>query len=411
MKKYIKANHLYRYIVASKADQQMFIDKFGKDSFDDFQKLKQRIKNKGYSADLTYHIKNTSVEDMYDILDSVSDTAREKEVDIDGRQIPAETGNYYTIAEDGEWTIYQPLDYVESIYCAHGGRWCTAGGYMIPEGKVKVSQAAQYFNEYTDDGIELYYCINNSNVKESIAVAYEPETGKFQYFNYRDAEIELSRIPQNLIDLLVELGLAPPEFDIDDDGVLVKYNWATKDVVIPNGVTSIGDRAFNWCSNLTSVTIPNSVTRIDDGAFYDCTSLKSVTIPNSVTSIGIEAFYYCRELKSVTIPDGVTSIEPRVFYGCESLTSISIPDSVTNIGAGAFSSCESLIGIDIPDSVERIGRGAFSLCFSLTRITIPDSVTSIDDNAFYDCTSLTVYTKNPYVINYCKDYGIPYEII
>ena len=58
-------------------------------------------------------------------------------------------------------------------------------------------------------------------------------------------------------------------------------------------VTSIGERAFGWCSSLTSVTIPHSVTSIGDGAFNKCSSLTSVTIPNSVTSIGDYAFTIC----------------------------------------------------------------------------------------------------------------------
>ena len=73
-----------------------------------------------------------------------------------------------------------------------------------------------------------------------------------------------------------------------------------QNTVIPNSVTSIGDWAFAYCSNLTSVTIPNSVTSIGESAFLECSSLTSVTISNSVTSIGNYAFAYCRSLTSVT---------------------------------------------------------------------------------------------------------------
>ena len=151
----------------------------------------------------------------------------------------------------------------------------------------------------------------------------------------------------------------------------------------------IRDRAFYYCTSLTSVTIPDSVTSIGDDVFNYCTSLTSVTIPDSVTSIGEQAFYYCRFLTSVTIPDSVTSIGDDAFGGCSSLTSVTIPDSVTSIGGGAFCGCTSLTSVTIPDSVTSIGEKAFYYCSSLTSVTIPDSVTSIGDGAFASCTSLT----------------------
>ena len=158
-------------------------------------------------------------------------------------------------------------------------------------------------------------------------------------------------------------------------------------ITIPDSVTSIGNFAFEWCSGLSSITLSNNITSIGDFAFHGC-PLTSITIPDSVTSIGAMAFHSCSNLKSITIPDSVTSIESAVFYNCTSLTSITIPDSVTSIGEYTFSGCSSLTSITIPDSVTSIGRYAFSECSSLTGITIPDSVTSIGYAVFEKCTNL-----------------------
>ena len=107
-------------------------------------------------------------------------------------------------------------------------------------------------------------------------------------------------------------------------------------LVVSDGVTSIGNYAFSGCSSLTSITIPDSVTSIGDSAFYVCSGLTSITLPDSVTSIGYGAFEGCIRLTSISIPDSVTSIEKETFHSCSGLTSIMIPDSVTSIGKSAF---------------------------------------------------------------------------
>ena len=159
-------------------------------------------------------------------------------------------------------------------------------------------------------------------------------------------------------------------------------------VTIPDGVTSIGNSAFKKCSSITSMTIPKGVTSIWDNVFEQCSSLTSITIPKGVTSIGNSAFKHCILLRSVSIPSGVTSIGGDAFYNCISLTSITIPDGVTSIGNGVFEQCKSLTSITIPESVTRIGGAAFSGCHALTSITIPKGVTTIYGSTFYGCDSL-----------------------
>ena len=195
-------------------------------------------------------------------------------------------------------------------------------------------------------------------------------------------------------------------------------------ITIPEGVTSIGSRAFYGCY-ITTITIPESVTSIGFEAFKHCGGLTSITLPNSVTSIGFEAFKYCGSLTSITLPNSVTSIGESAFSSCTSLTSITLPNSVTSIGESAFSYCDRLTAITIaegnaiydsrggcnaiietnsntlitgcsttiiPEDVTSIGESAFSGCTSLTSITIPEGVTSIGESAFYGCTSLTSIT-------------------
>lgn len=169
------------------------------------------------------------------------------------------------------------------------------------------------------------------------------------------------------------------DFEIDEDGVLIKYHGNATNVVIPDSVTRIEDQAFCFRKNLESVTIPNSVTSIGQYAFYGCSGLTNIKIPNSVTSIGNHAFHICTSLTSIKIPDSVTGIGAFVFSDCTSLTSVTIPDSVTWIGIFAFDNCTNLTNIKIPSSVTEIASSAFEGCKKL-----PKDVKNYISQLYYD---------------------------
>ena len=189
---------------------------------------------------------------------------------------------------------------------------------------------------------------------------------------------------QEVTDLVIPEG-------ITSIGNLAFAGGAFTSVTIPESVTSIGHSAFQGCKDLTSFTIPDGVTSIGENAFKDCTGLTSITIPGSVTSIGEYAFTGCTGLTSVIIPEGVTSIGYRAFEDCTGLTSVSIPGSLTSWGGMEFTGCTGLTSITFQDGLTSIGD-AFRECTCLTSVTFPESLTSIGGDAFSGCTNLTSVT-------------------
>ncbi len=210
------------------------------------------------------------------------------------------------------------------------------------------------------------------------------------------------------------------------------------DLVIPDGVTSIGDYAFYNCSGLTSISIPNSVTSIGDYAFSECINLQ-YNIYDNAKYLGNSNNPYLVLIKAINksitsckINENTKFIHSSAFGDCSKLANITIPDSLISIGSELFTSNRGYVGegfsvyytgdikgwceisglyeinfcshtlyiggnkiegdLVIPDGVKSISDCAFYNCSGLTSITIPDSVTSIGERAFSDCSGLTSIT-------------------
>ena len=187
---------------------------------------------------------------------------------------------------------------------------------------------------------------------------------------------------------------SPKEVELTEyDGEMPTGTLTLISYVQGYNVTSIGDRAFESCDEVDKVVIPNGVRSIGECAFQS-TAINSVTIPSTVTSIGAGAFANCHLLTSIDLPAGIKTIEPGTFSWCGKLTSVGIPEGVTSIGAQAFYDCGDLASVDIPSSVTTIGERAFFSCSALRLVTIPAAVTSIGNGAFVYCEAMTdVYMR------------------
>ena len=157
--------------------------------------------------------------------------------------------------------------------------------------------------------------------------------------------------------------------DMSALSTFIKSNSITDVVILADGVTSIGESAFNDCSSLKSINLPEGVTSIGESAFYGCISLTNISLPDGVTSIGDNAFAQCA-LISIILPEKLTSIGMATFANCEDLTSINLPKGVTSIEDGAFCGCTSLISISLPDKLASIGMEAFGYCSNLEEISL-----------------------------------------
>ena len=170
----------------------------------------------------------------------------------------------------------------------------------------------------------------------------------------------------------------------DEDVPWYSERRSIKAIIIKNGVSSIGDKAFVDCEKLTKVEIANSTTKIGNFAFAGCSKIKQIKIPKKVTNMGSYTFCGCKKLEDINIPDGVIGIGIAAFAGCSQLKNIKLPKNAKYIGRGAFSECTKLEKITIPSKIEEIVQEAFYGCSNLKKIYFVGNAPDIDNNTWAD---------------------------
>lgn len=190
------------------------------------------------------------------------------------------------------------------------------------------------------------------------------------------------------------------------------WNDSITELILPDGLTRIGQNAFAGSTALRSVTIPDSVTSIAPWAFCGDTELTELTLPNGIRSIGRYAFYGCSALQSAVIPEGTEAVGECAFRGT-TLTELTLPDSVLSVGDGVIKDTplyrsllaekkpvylgNHLLQVDsltagtlaVRDGTVSIADCALYDCQQLTAVTLPDSLQHIGDWSLYHCSKLS----------------------
>ena len=221
------------------------------------------------------------------------------------------------------------------------------------------------------------------------------------------------------------------------------FHSKVQTVFLPDTVSTIGDYAFYYAGELSSINFPTALTSIGDSAFFACQSLTAVDIPATITQIGPSAWAACTSLPAITVAaenpnytavDGVLYTKDmtvlKVYPYAKSGVTFTVPDSVVEleayafaytgmqsidgcanlraIGDSAFYSCTALKSLPDAPKLETIGERAFYSCKALTSLSFPDSMRSIGEYAFAWCTAVKTFDSGnglqetgKYSVYYC----------
>lgn len=195
------------------------------------------------------------------------------------------------------------------------------------------------------------------------------------------------------------------------NGVLLKFKDSKAgETVVPNGVVSIGEKAF-FTSRIRNIVLPESLVSIEKQAFWGCNCLEKLIIPDSVKTIGNDAFAECHGLEKLVLGAGVENIGCRAFLRCRNIVGNVSGESMQSISKDAFLCCSYVNSFKFPvctsiddftfggcknmqsitlGNIERIGYCTFFFCLNLEKFTVPESVQQICREAFDMCKNLVV---------------------
>lgn len=167
-------------------------------------------------------------------------------------------------------------------------------------------------------------------------------------------------------------------------------NQTIEAVTINDGVSTIGDLAFQGCKKLTTVNLPTTLDYIGQQAFSN-TDIRSVTVPYA-TEMGKEIFYWCTKLNNIEFSPSLTTVPERMFQNCTNLPEdFVIPEQITEIGDYALQGCSSISHLTLPSTIQKLGNYAFY------------GVLGKDDILEVNGTTLPIATENTFDSNAYTD--------
>ena len=276
---------------------------------------------------------------------------------------------------------------------------------MPESGYSKKDAALKEFFDAIDDGIDYVALYYNNGTRWEKREVYKNGMPKPK----RPNDPTILTIPDGtkIIDKVklktkvVELYIPSSVEEIAPAALYGAYNLKKVVFADNSNLKKIGNQAFAYCKDLTSINLPSSLEEIEYSAFDNCRSLKFIELPNNIKKLGSSIFNItsiksivvppyaeldstfneCKNIESVILSEGLETIGPYTFYSCSNLKSVKLPNSLKNIDNSAFAFCSKLISINLPENISYIGPRAFD-CTPIESANLSKNLIDIEEKAF-----------------------------
>lgn len=172
---------------------------------------------------------------------------------------------------------------------------------------------------------------------------------------------------------------------VETNGGKIESVW------LPDGILTVGTRAFYGCGKLNQIVLPNTLVSIGENAFRDCLSLTKINAPTGLVTIGDSAFSGCSALVTPPLGEKLETVGQFAFRGCTRLETANFGGSLKAVGVNAFMDCTALRYATLGGTLSRVETCVFLNCTSLREISLGRELKSVGSTAFGNCSSLQTF--------------------